>query len=119
MAPCDHEEAATRLLIYLEDALQNSWTSCLLRTVDADAVGILIRKFHQLITLCQDLSIWVSFGMGKNFTYHHIKDIYEDLGREKSLALPIFHSFTGCDTTSVFFGKGKKVSMGGLELLSR
>ena len=24
------------------------------------------------------------------------------------MALPVFHSFTGCDTTSAFFGRGKK-----------
>ena len=29
------------------------------------------------------------------------------LGLEKSTALPVFHSFTGCDTTA-FFGKGKR-----------
>ena len=30
------------------------------------------------------------------------------LGCERSRALPMFHSFTGCDTTSCFFGKGRK-----------
>ena len=69
---------------------------------------ILISKFSHLITLCQDVKIWVAFGTGKNFTYYYINAMYEDLGREKSLALPIFHSFTGCDTTSAFFGRGKK-----------
>ena len=34
--------------------------------------------------------------------------LYEHLGREKSLALPVFHSFTGCDTTFAFYGRGKK-----------
>ena len=29
---------------------------------------------------------------------------------EKSLALPVFHCFTGCDTTSTFFGWGKRAS---------
>ncbi|KAG0711806.1 hypothetical protein GWK47_019823 [Chionoecetes opilio] len=29
----------------------------------------------------------------------------------------MFHSFTGCDTTSAFFGKGEEISMGGLESL--
>ena len=24
------------------------------------------------------------------------------------MALPVFHSFTGCNTTSTFYGKGKK-----------
>ena len=34
--------------------------------------------------------------------------MYAALGRDKSIALPLFHSFTGCDTTSTLFGKGKK-----------
>ena len=71
---------------------------------------ILIGKFHELITLCEEVNIWIAFGTGKNFTYYHINAIYEDLGREKSLALPVFHSFTGCDTTSAFFRKGKKTA---------
>ena len=69
---------------------------------------ILIGKFHHLISLCRNVNIWVAFGTGKYFTYYNINVIYENLGREKSLALPVFHSFTGCDTTSAFFGKGKK-----------
>ncbi len=40
--------------------------------------------------------------------YYYVNAIYEDLGKEKSLAVPVFHSFTGCDTTSAFFGRGKK-----------
>ena len=55
-------------------------------------------------------SIWVAFGAGKAFTYLHINSIFHFLGESKSLALPVFHSFTGCDTTSVFFGKGKKMA---------
>ena len=110
MVPCDHEETDTRLLIHLQDALQNNCTNCVVRTVDTDVVAILIGKFHHLTTLCQNANIWIAFGTGKSFTYYHINEIYEDLGTEKSLALPIFHSFTGCDTTSAFFGRGKKTA---------
>ena len=108
MGPCDHEEEDTRLLIHLQDAIQNSCTKCLMRTVDTDVVVILIGKFHHLLTLSQDVNIWVAFGTGKNFTYYNVNAIYEDLGTEKSLAFLVFHSFTGCDTTSTFFGRGKK-----------
>ena len=80
MAPCDNEEVDTRLLIHLQDALQNDCTNCLVCTVDKDIVVILIGKFHHLIILCQDVSIWVAFGTGKNFTHHNINHIYEDLG---------------------------------------
>ena len=52
--------------------------------------------------------IWIAFGSGKNFTYMHINAIYHALGKDKSMSLPIFHCFTGCDTTSAFLGKGKR-----------
>ena len=81
MEPCDHEEADTRLLVHLRDALQNDCTNCLVRTVDTDVIVILIGKFHQLMNLCENANIWVAFGTGKNFTYHHINAIYEDLGK--------------------------------------
>ena len=52
-------------------------------------------------------NIWVAFGTGKNFTHYHINDIATTIGAEKSVSLPVFHSFTGCDTVSAFYGKAK------------
>ena len=49
-------------------------------------------------------------GTRKNYKYLNINSFCHALGEQKSLTLPIFHSFTGCDTTSAFFGKGKKVA---------
>ena len=37
-------------------------------------------------------------------------EISRTLGLQKTLALPTFHALTGCDTTSAFFGKGKKTA---------
>ena len=36
--------------------------------------------------------------------------IAQSLGQSKAMALPAFHALTGCDTTSTFFGKGKKTA---------
>ena len=73
MTECDHEEADTRMLIHLLDALQNGCTNCLVCTVDTDVLVILLGKFHHLSTLCQGVNIWVAFGSGKNYTsLHHI-----------------------------------------------
>ena len=108
MTQCDHEEADTRMLIHLLDALWNGCTNCLVRTVDTDVLVILLGKFHHLVALCQDVNVWVAFGSGKNYTHYHINAIYEDLGREKCLSLSVFHCFTSCDTTSAFFGRAKK-----------
>ena len=110
MIPCDHEEADTRLLVHVIDSLNAGCSTCLVRTVDTDVVVILIDKFHHLLTLNLSAKIWVAFGMGKTFAYLDINSISRALGKQKSLALPVFHSFIGCDTTSAFFGKGKKIA---------
>ena len=41
---------------------------------------------------------------------YQIHTIYSALGPSKSLALPLFHSLTGCDTTLQFLGCGKKTA---------
>jgi len=52
MAPCDHEDADTRLLIHLKDAFLNDCTTCLVRTVDTEVIVIIRGKFQHLMTLC-------------------------------------------------------------------
>ena len=52
----------------------------------------------------------VAFGTGKNYWMISAHGIYAALGEEKSLALPMFHAFTGCDTVSSFSGRGKKIA---------
>ena len=106
MAPCIHEEADTRLLVHLHDAIIHGSHDCWVRTVDTDVVVIVIGQFYYLQEFCQNLKIWTAFGSGKHYCYYHINAICEYLGREKSQSLPVFHSFTGCDTTSAF-GRGK------------
>ena len=80
-----------------------------MRTVDTDVVIILLGKFSLLHKILNsDAAIWVALGTGRKFKYLQINAISRILGEEKSLAMPYFHSFTGCDTTSNFFRKGKK-----------
>ena len=106
LPPCDHEEADTRLCVHLQDAMKKGARKVLVRTVDTDVIGI----FFELQKLYPGLDIWVAFGMGKNFRHYHINTICQSLGEEKCTGLPLYHSFTGCDTTSQFLGKGKKSS---------
>ena len=40
--------------------------------------------------------------------YYNINSIVQELGADKSQALPFFHTFSGCDNTLQFHGKGKK-----------
>ena len=48
MPECNHEEADTRMLIHLQDALKNGATTCLVRTVDTDVIVIIVGKLHYL-----------------------------------------------------------------------
>ena len=66
MSPCDHEEADTRLLVHLGDALKNGCNTCVVRTVDTDVVVILIGKLHHLLSINPSVKIWVAFGTGKH-----------------------------------------------------
>ena len=108
MRSCNHEEADTRILVHVKDALAKGARSVLVRTVDTDVVVILVAQFHTFSLTWPGTSFWVAFGMGKHFQLLSINSICEYLGEQKCRALPFFHAFTGCDTTSAFLGKGKK-----------
>ncbi len=111
MQACDHEEADTRLVVHIVHAIHNGHGKILVRTVDTDVIVILVGKFFYLLSLNSDISIWVAFGKGKSFSYWHINSICTFLGEEKALGLPVFHSLTGSDTTSGFFGKSLQSSL--------
>ena len=85
-------------ILFKEEAIP-SWYELLILMLFFFLLGI--------FTLCV-ISIQGSFGTGKHFCYYHINTICANLGVERSWALPPFHAFTGCDTTSSFFGRSKK-----------
>ena len=102
--PCTHEEADSRIFLHVKNAIDCGHQKLLVRTVDTDVVVLAISLFFEL----QATELWVAFGVGKHFRYIPIHDIANQLGADKTLALPLFHALTGCDTTSFFAGKGKK-----------
>ena len=89
-------------------ALQQGVNTIEVRTLDSDVLVILVRTFHDLTATQPFVDIWVTFGMGKNYRFYHINDICASLGEPRSRSLPVFHAFSGCDTTSAFNGKGKR-----------
>ena len=116
LASCSHEEADTRIMLHVADAAKE-YTSVTIWTVDSDVVILAVYVFAQLRASLTRL--WVAFGTGKNYRMISAHGIYAALGEEKSLALPMFHALTGCDTVSSFSGRGKKNSMGDMECVSR
>ncbi len=110
MPSSDHEEADTRMCLHIKDSLEKGARVVSVQTVDTDVIIIIAATFHQLQSTYPGVEIWVAFGVGKHFRYLHINKICQNLGASLCQALPFYHAFTGCDTTSQFYGKGKKSS---------
>lgn len=78
----------------------------IIRTVDSDIVVIYVSQFNSLGLT----ELWIGNGLGKQFQTIPIHAVAGQLGPQKCLSLPLFHSFTGCDTASSFLGIGKKTA---------
>ena len=52
--------------------------------------------------------LWVTYGPGKNVQNIPAHAIAMSLGPDKASTPPMFHALTGCDTVSLFGGRGKK-----------
>ena len=69
------EEVDTRMLIYLQDALDTGSTTRLVCTVDTDVVVIIIGKFHALLSN-HPAGLLLALH-GKNFMHISINAIWE------------------------------------------
>ena len=98
LAPCSHEEADTCLLLHAADAVRKGCMKVTICTVDTDVVAVAPDE------------LWVDFGVGSNFRYIPIHEMVATMSPTKCLTLPFFHALTGCDTTSAFAGRGKKMA---------
>ena len=108
MPNCNHEEADTRIVVHVLLSLQQGLTTAQVRTVDTDAVVVLIGVFHKLLLSQPKADIWIAFGVGKKYRLNSINTLSTSLGTRRSQALPMLHVISGCDTTSAFWGKVKK-----------
>lgn len=106
LSPCTHEEADTRMMLHLKDAVMQGYTKVTIRTVDTDVVVLAVTSASRL----EGNEIWIAFGTGKTFRYIPAHTLAQILGPDRSEALPVFHAITGCDTVSFFAGKGKKTA---------
>ncbi|GFS11755.1 hypothetical protein ElyMa_003094000 [Elysia marginata] len=114
MGHCNHEEADTRIVVHLVHALQDGAKTVKVRTVDTDVV-VLVGVFHDLLTAYPFADVWIAFGMGKHFQFIHLNGKCASLGVRKSKALPLFHAFSVCDTTSFcVLRQGRENSVAGM-----
>ena len=104
LTPCSHEEADTRLFLHALDAVQKGYRKLCVRTVDTDVVVLAISMFHRI----NAEELWLAFGTSSSFRYTPIHEVVNEMDPRTCMALPVFHSFTGCDTVSAFGGRSKK-----------
>ncbi|EDO35715.1 predicted protein [Nematostella vectensis] len=111
ITPCSHEEADTRMFLHVAHALSSGSTRVVLRTVDTDVLVIAVAYFQKLQMLSQaSVGLLVAFGTGaylRDIAAHEVTGSFTG----NVAALLTFHAFTGCDTVSCFYGKGKKKAL--------
>ena len=103
ISPCTHEKADTKIILHASDCAQQGINDIILRT---DVVVLAIANFSRL----QIRRLWIAFGVSKQYRYIAIDDIVRALGEEKSQVLHISHTYTGCDQTTGFLGRGKNTA---------
>ena len=60
LAPCTHEDADTRMLLHVQDAVQQGYEKVVIRTFDTDVLVLAVAIFQQL---------WVAFVTGTQLRY--------------------------------------------------
>ena len=108
------EEADTRIILHCMFSAKHCMDlpqTIVVRSPDTDV-------FVLLVSCCMAIKVPILFdtGTGNKRRLIDINKIQSVLGEDISQALPGFHAFTGCDTTSAFVRRGKR---GPLTLMRR
>ena len=104
---CTSEEADQRLVRHAKDALRDGCTTVVVRTIDTDVLILLIAYVFDS-SVFHDKQVFAAMGKTEeSLKYFDIKNIAAELGCDMQEALPFFYAFTGCDTVSSIFNKGK------------
>ena len=84
LVPCSHEEADTRLLRHVADAVKKGYRKLLVRTVDTDVVLVAIATLNRT----NPDELWVAFGTGDHFRFIPIHEVAVAVGPGKSATPP-------------------------------
>ena len=104
LMPCSIEEADERMVLHAKHVSKHG-TRVSIKTVDSDVLSVAAAAYKRMKGLTE---LWVEMGKGKHIKFLPVHEISSTLGPLKSIAVPFFHSISGCDDTSGVSGKGKK-----------
>ena len=100
---CCQEEADTRLFLHAKHASDAGSTVVIVRSPDTDVAVIGCFLASQVTA-----QLLLHTGTKHRRRYISLSAVAERLGTDVCRALPGFHAFTRCDSTSAFSGRGKK-----------
>lgn len=101
-----HEEADTRIVLHAIHCNRNkNMETIVVSARDTDVLLILLAQYALI-----QCSVWMMAGTSKKQKYIPIHEVYNSLPVTCIRALLPFHSITGCDTTSFFYGHSKKAT---------
>ncbi|KAJ8309682.1 hypothetical protein KUTeg_011547 [Tegillarca granosa] len=92
-----HEEADTRIILQAIDAQTSSVVVC---AMDIDVFILLVAHLSEI----KSDHVWMMTGISTKRRYIPIKDVFQRIPPHSIDSLLAFHSLTGCDTTSFFYG---------------
>ena len=101
------EEADTRLLLHaLHASQQVNQDAIIIQTPDTNVAVIAFSIAHEI-------HLWILLNTGTKCRRRiiDITSVANYMGSNLCMALPGFHAFTGADSTSSFWGRGKKLHL--------
>ena len=101
----NQEEADTRMLLHACHATSSGAESVVIRSPDTDVVVIGLWAANQL-----QCRLVMDIGSGSHRKVFSLTSLAQSLGLAVCNALPGYHAFTGCDSTSSFTRRGKSAS---------
>ena len=101
--PCEVEEADQSLVRHTLNLIKNGYKNILVRTIDTDVLVLLISYIKKVELNDKEIHAYLI----NSDRHYNIEQIIRELGSDIFLALLFFYTFTGCDSNSSFYGKGK------------
>ena len=95
-----HKDADTRMILH---CVNNSWQTIVVSAGETDVFLLLILHSHHI--RCKDF--WMMSGTAEKRKCINIRTFHDQLHHESVPALLPYHTLTGCDSTSYFFGRPK------------
>ena len=103
---CTHDEADTRMFLHALHIANSGSQTIIIKSPDTDVAVLAISVDHRI-----PARIILRTGTKLRARYIDLTAIAESLGREVCAALPGYHAFSGCDTTSAFVGRGNAIGL--------